>query len=162
MKTSLLVFLILLAQATNAIAESKPKGAIPLVPDEIKAIYTDKTAVWSKANKAYFAEDGSVIGVAGDTYFSGKLVFKAGNEVCMAVQGTDSKKKTSDGKTYTDCWKWVKVIGKKGKTQLWTIYTKSYDNKKLDLVNAWNTSEIKTLKSGNLVAAKYKKLKGEN
>jgi hypothetical protein len=160
MRTFCSSLVFFLAATTVAYAEPKPKDATPLTPEEIKLLYANKTAVWSKVNKAYFAKDGSVIGVAGDVYFSGKLAFKGDNEVCMAVQATESKKKTSDGKTYTDCWKWAKVTDKKGKVQFWTIYTKSYDNKKQDLVNGWNTSEIKTLKSGNLVAAQYKKLKG--
>jgi hypothetical protein len=143
-----------------AVADKLPKNAVPLTPDELKAIYADKTAVWSKENQAYFAADGSVIGVGGRWYFSGKLVFKGNNEVCSAVQSTDSKTKKSDGKTYTDCWKWVKFKDKKGKEQLWNIYSKSFDNKKLDLVNSWGAYEQKVLKSGNLVAARYKKLGG--
>jgi Protein of unknown function (DUF995) len=161
MKTFFASVLIVLAATTAATAKPIPKNAVPLTPDELKAVYADKTAVWSKENLAYFAADGSVIGVAGDTYFSGKLEFKGDNELCMAVQGTDSKKKTSDGKTYSDCWKWVKTKGKSGKDKLWTLYSKSYDDKKQDLINGWNDGELKKLKAGNLVAARYKKLKGE-
>ena len=161
MKSSPIVISLLLATANFANANSMPKNSVPLTPDELKVVYADKTAVWSKAAQAYFAADGSVIGVSGDTYFSGKLEFKGDNELCMAVQGTDTKKKTSDGKTYTDCWKWVKAKDKSGKEKLWTIYTKSYDNKKQDLVNGWYDGEVKKLKTGNLVAARYKKLKGE-
>jgi hypothetical protein len=161
MKTLISAFLVLSTMTSVAYADKKPKSAVDLNVDELKVLYADKTAVWSKANKAYFAPDGNVTGVAGKTYFSGKLVFKGDNEVCMEVQGTDSVKKTSDGKTYSDCWKWAKTNDKKGKVKIWTIYTKSYDDKKLDLVNGWNTSEVKTLKAGNLVEAQYKKLKGE-
>lgn len=161
MKLIFKALLVLLATAPIAFANPIPKGAVPLSPEELKAVYSDKTAVWSKANQAYFAADGSVIGVSGDTYFSGKLEFKGDNELCMAVQGTDSKKKTSDGKTYTDCWKWVKAKSKSGKEQLWTLYTKSYDDKKQDLVKGWGVSEVKKLKPGNLVATRYKTLKGE-
>ena len=161
MRLAGLLLTLLVVSTSQASASPMPKNAVPLTPDELKVVYADKTAVWSKANQAYFAPDGTVIGVAGNFYFSGKLDFKGDNEMCMAVQGTDSKKHTSDGKISTDCWKWVKAKDKTGKDKLWTLYTKSYDNKKQDLVKGWYDGEEKKLKPGNLVTARYEALKAK-
>jgi hypothetical protein len=141
--------------ATFAVADKLPKGAVPLTPKEIKAVYSDHSADWSAKNKALFAADGSVKGISGDSFFFGKYTIK-GNQICMQVQATNSKTKVSDGKIYSDCWEWNKV----GKTY-WTLYSKSYDNKPVDRVKGWSKSEIKKLKKGDLVSAKYGAMGGK-
>jgi hypothetical protein len=140
---------------TFALADKLPKGAVPLTPNEIKAVYSDHSADWSAKNKALFAADGSVKGIAGDSFFSGKYGMK-GNQICMEVQATNSKTKVSDGKTYSDCWEWNKV----GKAY-WTFHSKSYDNKPMDRMKGWYKSEIKKLKKGDLVSAKYPAMGGK-
>ena len=149
----LLTFLLLSGAAgiSRAQAGPMPAGAVPLTQDEVKAVYADHTAMW-KTSSAYFAADGTTKGWAGGNWvFWGKQTIN-GNELCMINQGIDSKTKKSDGKTSTDCWKWVKA--KDGK--LWTLYAKAWDDQKLDLVNGWGTDEVKHLKAGDLVEAKYK------
>jgi hypothetical protein len=55
--------------ATFAVADKLPKGAVPLTPKEIKAVYSDHSADWSAKNKALFAADGSVKGISGESFF---------------------------------------------------------------------------------------------
>lgn len=158
MKTSISIIVIastLALSATLALADKMPKGATPLTTNEIKTIYADHTAQWGPTTAAYFGADGTVRG-----YFENRWVFwgkttQAGNEQCAHNQGMDSKTKKSNGKITTDFWKWVKDPNGK----LWTLYTKAYDNHKLDLVNGWY-NEMKKLKPGNLVAAKYTAMGG--
>lgn len=150
--TMAIVFSIVVFTGCSTAAEL-PKSAKPLSAEEVKEVYSSKTAVWSKDNAAFFASDGSVKGVYGGGYFSGTWDV-SDNEVCMRVQGTDAKTKKSDGKTYVDCWKWFRD-GKKRAWAIWSVHHDGSTPSKRD----YSTEEIEKLKSGDLVTEKYEKAK---
>jgi Protein of unknown function (DUF995) len=135
--------------ATSALAAKLPKGAVPLTEAEVSALYSNHTAVWAPNAMAYFAEDGTVKGIFPDTAKPGNWTAK-NNEFCMNIQGVDAKAKKLDGKTYSDCWQWFK--DSKGK--FWALYSKKWDNSKVDPTN-FNKDEYGHLKAGDLVSAKY-------
>ena len=135
-------------------AAELPKSAKPAAVDEIKTLYSGKTTLWSKDNSAFFAVDGTVKGVYKGGYFDGKWDVTE-NEVCMKVQGTDSKTKSSNEKTTTDCWKWYRDA----KGRLWTFWSVRYDGSKPSKKDYY-TEEVKKLNDGDLVSKRYDKAKG--
>ena len=155
-KTTTTLLIAAIALAANANANPMPKGAVPMTPEAILALYADHTVIWNPGTEAYFASDGSVRGFAKNRWLFWGKVSQTGNEICMNNQGMDSKTKKSDGKTTSDCWKWVTAADGKP----WTLYSKAFDNRKLDLVKGWY-EETKNLKPGNLAAVKYSAMGGQ-
>ncbi len=147
-----IAFSVLTSAATDAVADKLPKNATPLTPDEVRAIYSGKTAVYSSSD-VYFDPNGTTKGIFGKpkatTTFKGTWDVKD-NERCM------SNKAKGDPKTYTDCnafWRSEKKI-----YSLWTVH---YDGSKPDKVNGYWTGEVKLQKSGDRVSKKYAAMNGE-
>ena len=145
---------MMFAYSSSSVADKLPKSAKPLTTDEVKAIYSGKSVVWSKTNAFYFSPDGVTKGYNGSYYIDGKWEVKD-NIMCMMNQGVDSKTKETDGKTYTDCNTWFKDA----KGRLWDIWSTRYDGSKPPK-NDYNRDTDKKFKNGDTIDAKYGKLKG--
>jgi hypothetical protein len=137
-----------------AYADKLPKNATPLSPADVSALYSDHTAVWSSSAMAYFAADGTMKEFVAGQSKPGSWTVKD-NEFCMEIKGVEAKTKKLDGKTYTECWQWYKD----SKNQLYSLYSKHWDNSKVDMTD-FSKKEIKHLKPGDLVGAKYKPVQG--
>ncbi len=137
-----------------AFADKLPKNATALSAAEVTALYSDHTAVWGATAMAYFAADGTVKQLVAGTSKPGSWTVKD-NEFCMDIKGVDPKTKKLVGKTFTDCWQWYKD----SKSVYYDLYSKHWDNAKVDKTN-FSKKDIKTLRPGDLVGAKYVPVQG--
>jgi hypothetical protein len=136
----------------SAWADKLPKDAVELAADEVKAIYSGKTGIYS-VSSMYYAPDGTTKGIYGKPKIT--ATFKGtwsvnGNEMC-----TKNKAK-GDPKTYRDCNKFWRS-GKK----LYDLWSVHYDGSKPDLKGGYATDTMKKLKKGDLVSKKYAAAGGE-
>lgn len=145
-------FIILVAIALSvgpSAAEKLPPDAKPMSSQELKAIFAGNSQIWQKS-RVYFAPDMTTKGLYGAPVthsFSGKWNVK-GNTICMNNKSIDVKSKKSDGKTYTDCWKFFKS----GKRVL-SLYSNNFGHKTTE--NDYWDSELKTLKKGDQISKRY-------
>jgi Protein of unknown function (DUF995) len=146
--STICILLFPVALSAPALADKLPKTAVPLTSAEVTALYSGHTVVWQPSIMVYFAADGSAKQLIQGISKPGTWSVKD-NEFCMAIQGVDAKTKKLDGKTYTDCWQWLK-----DKKKYYTLYSKHWDDAKVDMTN-YNTKDIKTLKAGDLIGAKF-------
>lgn len=152
---SLIAIAVLAVGANHAQADKLPKSAKPLSADQVKALYADHTVIQKSGDVMYFAPDGTVKGTYPAGYFTGTWTVKD-NEACMMSSGTDSKTKVSDGKVYTDCWKWFKDA--KGKH--WTMWSVRFDGSKPGKKDDFYSSEYGKLKAGDHASGKFKAMGG--
>ncbi|WP_292372673.1 DUF995 domain-containing protein [Mesorhizobium sp.] len=144
--------IILGATTVAAMADKLPKGATPLPSDEVRAIYSGKTGVYSVSD-VYYDPNGTTKGVFGKpkakSTFQGTWAVK-GNEHCMY------NKSKGDPKTYTDCNAFWRAGNK-----IYSLWTVHYDGSKPDKVNEYWTGALKQHKKGDLVSKKYAAMGGE-
>lgn len=140
----------LLAGVPASVGAELPKAAAKLKSDELRAIYSGKTANWS-VSQAFFAPDGSAKLVTRDrsAYGDGEWSV-SGNRVCLKLKFT-SVSSSKTGKS-TMCWDWYKD-GKK----YWTLYSKRFD-KTRPTKKDYYQEEIRKLTSGDSVSAKHSAL----
>lgn len=126
------------------------KAWTPLTAKEVRAVYSGKTAQWSKTT-VYFGPDGNIMGhdKKKTTVFSGTWSVSA-NRACMNVVWKVVK--TGKSGKATDCWDWYS-----GDHKMWTLWSKHYDGSKPGK-DDYYAHEIKKLKAGNLVAKEYARL----
>jgi len=147
--STLIVLLCATTFTSTTFAEKLPKGATALSAAEVTALYSDHTAVWAPTAMAYFAADGSMKEFVQDLSKPGKWSVKD-NEFCMDIQGVDPKSKKLNGKTFTECWQWFKD----SKNKLYTLYSKHWDDSKVDKTN-FSSKDAENLKPGDLIGAKF-------
>lgn len=145
-----IVFPVLAAHVSVACADNLPENAKPMSANEVRSIYSGKSAVWNDA-RAFFAPDGSVTGynTKEKVTFSGSWTVSS-NRNCMNI--TWQKFKSSDSGKSSDCWDWYKD-GKK----IWTLWSVRYDGSKPKKGDYYQ-GEIKNLKAGDKVSKGYAKL----
>ena len=131
-----------------ALADKLPKKATALSASEVTALYSNQTAVWGPSMN-YFAVDGTVKQLTNGNSKPGTWTVKE-NEICMDINGVDPTTKKLNGKTFTDCWQWHKD----SKNQYFTLYSKHWDNSKVDPTK-FGKNENKFFKPGDLIGAKF-------
>ena len=154
-RSHLAVFSVLVSiLATNvsvAWAENLPKSAKPMSAEEVRSLYSGKSAIWGADARAFFASDGSVIGynTKENVTFSGSWTVSS-NRNCMNI-AWKAIKSSKSGKS-SDCWDWYKD-GKK----IWGFWSVRYDGSK-PKKGDYDQGEMKTLKAGDKVSKGYAKL----
>lgn len=130
-------------------AEPLPKDAVKLKPTEVKAIYSGKSADWTKVS-AYFAPNGKLFMVAKDKSFVVEGTWSVkGNQICTKTRFTPLKggKPGSD----SDCTSWFKAGDRS--FNMWS--------KEKDKTNGYEANGEKRLSAGDTVTAEFKALKAK-
>ncbi|RWP36846.1 DUF995 domain-containing protein [Mesorhizobium sp.] len=142
---------ILTMHVSTASADNLPKNAKPMSADEVRSVYSGKSAVWDTSNRAFFAPDGTVIGynLKAKVTFTGSWAVSS-NRNCMNIIW--KKIKSGDSGKVSDCWEWYKD-GKK----IWTLWSTRYDGSKPKKGDYYQ-GEAKILKAGDKVSGEYAKL----
>jgi hypothetical protein len=142
---------ILTMHVSTALADNLPKNAKPMSADEVRSVYSGKSAVWDASTRAFFAPNGTVIGynLKEKVTFTGSWAVSS-NRNCMNVSW--KKIKSGDTGKSTDCWQWYKD-GKK----IWTLWSTHYDGSKPKKGDYYQ-GEAKILKAGDKVSGEYTKL----
>ena len=143
----LLPMVIAFALTTAVASAGKlPKGAVEMTRHEVKKIFSDTTAFYSKSDQ-YYAPDGTTKGVFGKprivTTFKGTWSVK-GNEFC-AKNGPKG-----ESTIYIDCFKFWK-----SGDQVYGLWTVHYDGTTVDEKNGYYTDELKHHLRGDQVSKKY-------
>lgn len=149
MKSMFLVPAFMLGLAGSAVADPLPKTAVPWTPGQVKAFFTDRTAMFSK-NQIYFRADMVAQGINPKQ----KLAYAgtwsvSGNEICLHFKDDKGVEKPLNCNKY---WQ----DGKK----VWSLWSQHNDGSQPDTANGYRTDEILKYKKGNLIAAQYKKFGG--
>ena len=139
-----------LATLQSASAGELPASAVKLSSAEIKALYSGKTADWSRS-QAYFAPNGTTKNVSKQGKWVGNGTWTVrGNRICMKTKGTSF----SSGKAWSvrDCWSWFRD-GKK----TWTLWSVRFNGEKPSKKDYY-TGEAKKLKTGDRTKRRYNRL----
>lgn len=133
----------------SANAEKLPKSAVKLTAEEVKVLYSGKSAIWDKY-RAYFAPDGTVSAYTDDkNYWSEGTWSVKGNKVCMTTMWHDLKSRKQIKET--ECWTWHRD----GKRYL-TLWSGHKDKK-----NGYWDGEVKNLRKGDKVSKTFSALKAK-
>lgn len=133
-----------------ASAGELPATAVKMSSAEVKALYSGKTADWSRS-QAYFAPNGTTKNVSKQGKWVGNGTWTVrGNRICMKTKGTSF----SSGKAWSvrDCWSWFRD-GKK----TWTLWSVRFNGEKPSKKDYYN-GEARKLKSGDRTKRRYNRL----
>ena len=157
LKLGVAVFMLAVSSAALEAKSGKlPKGAAPMVTDDIKKFYAGRSIDW-KVAQVFWAEDGKAVGYYPNATKPDDPAFGEGewnvvdNEMCfhLAWRGKDKTKPPFED---TKCHK-LYVAGKK----IWIENTKDEKQYQGDI---W-TGQEKKMRPGDIVSAKVTELKAK-